>query len=477
MRTIYCLVALVALLATSVSPARADTTLVVTTTIDGVDNNPGDGVCETAPSNGTCTLRAAIQEANVLEGMDTIQLPAGTYGLSLPAIEPDMAGGDLDITSPLTLTGTGPSSTIIDANGIDRVLQIQARGNVVIIGVTLQHGVTTNGDGAGIHIGRGHVELHDSVVTNNQNLSPYYQSNGGGGINNFGRLELFNTTVSNNYSSSRGGGIVNAERLRMVNSTLSGNTASMYGGGLYNVGTIATLRNTTVRENNAALEGGGIMNHYETPTLEIIKSTIVGNTANKGGGLINYANATLTNVTVSGNTADSYGGGIYNASGQINTPFLLANTTVANNEALYGAGGVLFSTTGPAVIQNSILAGNHVADGPSVDCSGTVISQGYNLIQQPADCTINGDLTGVLTEVDPLLGPLQANDGATDTHALLPQSPAIDAGNPSGCLDAAGLLLETDQRGVKRPKDGDRDGQARCDMGAYERKPRENTGN
>jgi hypothetical protein len=68
-------------------------------------------------------------------------------------------------------------------------------------------------------------------------------------------------------------------------------------------------------------------------------------------------------------------------------------------------------------------------------------------------------------DTDPLLGPLQNNGGPTQTQALLSGSPAIDAGNPSGCTDGNGHLLKTDQRGMPRHDPEDTRG---CDIGAYE---------
>ena len=84
-------------------------TFTVNSTGDATDANPGDGVAETAPDNGVCTLRAAIQEANALAGADTINLPAGTYTLSIAGANEDAAAtGDLDITDNLTITGADP---------------------------------------------------------------------------------------------------------------------------------------------------------------------------------------------------------------------------------------------------------------------------------------------------------------------------------------------------------------------------------
>jgi hypothetical protein len=81
-------------------------------------------------------------------------------------------------------------------------------------------------------------------------------------------------------------------------------------------------------------------------------------------------------------------------------------------------------------------------------------------------CNFNGP--GDLSNTDPRLGPLQDNGGPTQTMALLPGSPAIDAGNPHGCRDDSRHLLKTDQRGKPRPDKEDTGG---CDIGAYERQP------
>ncbi|MFI5365938.1 MAG: choice-of-anchor Q domain-containing protein [Candidatus Binatia bacterium] len=79
-------------------------------------------------------------------------------------------------------------------------------------------------------------------------------------------------------------------------------------------------------------------------------------------------------------------------------------------------------------------------------------------------CGLTNAVNGNLLGVDPHLGPLQNNGGPTQTMALLPGSPAIDAGDPNGCTDAAGNVLATDQRGAPRSVPGD----TRCDIGAYE---------
>ena len=113
---------------------------------------------------------------------------------------------------------------------------------------------------------------------------------------------------------------------------------------------------------------------------------------------------------------------------------------------------------GTATLQNTIVANNSAGN-----CFNSVTSNGYNL-SSDGSCDFDGP--GDLNNTNPMLGPLQNNGGPTQTMALLPGSPAIDAGNPTGCTDNLGHLLKTDQRGDPRPNIEDTGG---CDMGAYER--------
>src|ERR1043165_1908702 len=106
-------------------PVAAATNFVVNSNADKGDANTGDGFCETATS-GECTLRAAIQEANALEGSDSISVPAGTYTLSIAGAGEDAAAtGDLDIWDSLTISGAGIGKTILDAGNLDREFHVQ----------------------------------------------------------------------------------------------------------------------------------------------------------------------------------------------------------------------------------------------------------------------------------------------------------------------------------------------------------------
>jgi CSLREA domain-containing protein len=231
------------------------------------------------------------------------------------------------------------------------------------------------------------------------------------------------------------------------------------GGGIRNSGTL-TLTNVTVSGNRATNNGGGI---YSTGTLILSKSTVSGNTAaNDGGGLYNNAAGilTLNNSTVSGNASDNSGGGLFQNGGETN----LNNVTITENTADKdgdgaGDGGGVRIDAGTVNVRNSIIGGNHDSSStPAVqlnDCSGTLNSQGYNLIQDVIGCFFEGTLTGNITGQSPRLDPLDDYGGDTQTHRLQPNSPAIDAGDNSTCLP-------TDQRGVSRP------GGLACDIGAFE---------
>ena len=151
------------------APAVLD--LTVNSPADLPDVTQGDGACETAPSNQVCTLRGAIQEANMHAGADTIHLqPNTTYVLDRGGDDNTALRGDLDITDSVTLLGAGPNSTIIDGSGLapaDRIFQIT--GTVVISGVTIEHGSSTGGGGV---LNSGRLTLINSVVMSNSVGAP-----------------------------------------------------------------------------------------------------------------------------------------------------------------------------------------------------------------------------------------------------------------------------------------------------------------
>ena len=270
---------------------------------------------------------------------------------------------------------------------------------------------------------------------------------------------LENFTIQNGHDPSEGGGVYSngdyytgGNNVTINHSLIKNNKSDWMGGGVYNSGTL-TLNNTIVRDNTGGTSGsgggggGGIENYSGTLTLNnsVVSGNILGNF--EGSGINNGGTLILNNATVSGNTGANEA--IYTFGGTIE----LNSSTVAGNQ---GNGITVIADT--VHLQNTIMANNS-----GLDCynnlngyNGKVISLGYNVIQTYQGCTVD---TSDLTNIDPQLGPLQDNGGATLTHALLHSSPAINAGNPAGCSGSAGLLT-TDQRGSPRV--------GRCDIGAYE---------
>jgi filamentous hemagglutinin family protein len=255
-----------------------------------------------------------------------------------------------------------------------------------------------------------------------------------------------NLTISGNNASRvfniGEGTTVGIDSLTVANGQIS---RLFDGGGIANFGT-TTLTNLTVRNNTAGDDGGGIANYG---TLNIFNSTLSNNTAisassvNSGGGsLLNTigATATLTNTTVSGNTALN-GGGIRNDGN-----LTLTNTTVTDNRATGGfGGGGIANSVGALTIRNTILAGNIDTSGNNrVDLgnAGTVTDAGNNLIGNTANIGIPVTFAAsTLLNVDPKLAPLGNYGGTTQTHALLPDSLALNAG---------AFATATDQRGATR---------------------------
>ncbi|NET59754.1 MAG: DUF4347 domain-containing protein [Symploca sp. SIO2E6] len=342
-------------------------------------------------------------------------------------------------------------------------------GNTAIFG----GGILNSGNGADSAT----VTLSDSIVSGNTAIF-------GGGILNSGNgadsatVTLSDSTVSENTADYGGGiynsgnGANNSATVTLDNSTVSGNTANLDGGGILNYGYEAnaatvTLSNSTVSGNSAGNIGGGIRNlgyDYENAaTVTLSNSTVSGNSAgNIGGGIDNEgslannaATVTLSNSTVSGNSA-TYGGGIYNYGYGANAATVtLSNSTVSGNTGTYGGGIYNYgygANAATVAVGNSIVAGNTATNSdPDVGRNdpnfAPITDNGNNLIGSDSlGVFTTSTLVGTLANpLDPRLTPLGNYGGSTQTHALLPDSPAIDGG--SNAL-AAGLI--TDQRGATR---------------------------
>jgi hypothetical protein len=400
--------------------AFAIQTFTVNSTLDQVDDNISDGVCHTAAN--TCTLRAAVMQANrTPTGGATIILPAGVYTLTRPPVNDDGDdSGDLNMTTPvngsgvISLVGAGASTTIIDANRIDRILHVGVSRTASVSGVTLRHGYTGGANGGGI-FNEGSLTLDGVVVTANEDVI-------GGGIINFGSLIVHATVVSFNVAQI-GGGLDNDGDLAMNASTIAFNTAHE-GGGIENLGTMA-LVNNTIAGNEAINDGGGIMAR-DFSTTNIYNSTIAYNDADQD------------------HNGVGFGGGVY------------------------------ISSAANFNLRNTLLAGNTMENAPiydDCDGAGSLVSYGRNVLGTDAStlsgCNItvaSGSYWDNLNSLN-FLGGIASNSGPTPTIALLYGNNAIDAGDPAfgfACLNGNSAPITADQRGFMRPAG------VYCDIGAFE---------
>lgn len=450
-RALLGLLALSAVLG-AIGSARADATLIVDTTLDAVDAAPGDGLCAT-PAGG-CALRAALQEANALPGADRISLPPGTYSLTIAGRGEDAAAsGDLDVAETVSIDGAGSVSSVVDGGALDRVFHVVGVGAVLSASrIAIRNGAAdpTNEIGGGISNSAGSVTLVESVVSDNSAWLA-----GGIGNPSPGAVTVIRSEISGNravgFAPIPGAGGV-----------------GLGAGGIGNVGSL-TVIDSTIRANSVTVGNSGGIGSFGT--VSISGSTISDNFGASASGGIGFGSGTaavITNSTVSGNSTRGDGGGIGFTAGTLR----LDNVTITNNAADVdrdgaGNGGGIISSRSPTILANTILAGNVDPGAEAPDCAGILSSAGYNLVQNRAGCTLVSG-PGDVTEASPNLGPLADNGGPTDTHALLPGSPAIDAGNPAPPNSEDGSCAGTDQRGVFRPQDGNGDLAARCDIGAFE---------
>jgi hypothetical protein len=403
-------------------------------------------------SAGDLSLREAVFIANFRVGADTI-----TFDTSLSSGTIVLTRGELVIFDPLTIDAMGLADGLtIDASGKSRILNIDDGDDGNDSPVTIRGLTLTGGNEAAIRTAE---DLTVTASTISGNTAGF---GNGGGICALGNLTVTSSTISGNSAVFIGGGIWASGDVTVTSSTISRNRAD-YGGGIYASGDV-TVTSSTVSENT----GSGI---WASGKVTVSSSTISRNeTWHSGGGILASGNVTVTSSTISGNEIGWSGGGI-RAYGDV----IVTSSTVSGNSADNG-GGISCWGDVTVTIQNSIVAGNTdngIAPDIGSDTGPLTVryslignNTGTGLVEAPVGAPdANGNLVGgpINGIIDPLLGPLTSNGGETETHALLAGSPAIDAGDPSFVPPPI-----ADQRGNPRVADGNTDGVARVDIGAFE---------
>lgn len=332
-----------------------------------LSTDAGDGVC-----NSQCTVREAIQAANDCPGMDEIQLLDGDMNLTQPG--PGDDGGDLDITDDVRIVGTPGASDAYTGNsrilGGDhwnqRILHIHPGVNVELEwlevngghedeehelgGGIFNEGLLTARNivvqdssawaGGGFYnageaeIRHGWLRANEAVndlTASGPQMSPYHPAGHilcGGGIANTGDLRIMENSYIGGNVASFGAGICNVTGTLVVDGgRVTGNGASTrawLGGGLYNDGS-ATLSGVDIA-NNHARSGGGVHSWpFHGGNLNLLSSTVEGNTAEQaeggtfgyGGGIyVGRGTFNFDNLVIRENQAEVYGGGMYVGSSQ-----------------------------------------------------------------------------------------------------------------------------------------------------------------
>ncbi len=478
-----------------------------------------DDVTITGPGANLLTIDASgndpTPDANDGRGSRILNIDDGTAstmivsltGLTVTGGDTNSSGGGIFSKEALTITDctiTGNASRLGNGGGVYLYVGNGSTAAIARSQVFENDAPNAVAEGGGITIvNRGSATISDTLVLNN------HSGDEGGGIAFGGNLTIERCIITGNTAGSRGGGIMNGVAggtaqgaLLLVDSEVSNNT-SRSGGGIMlfeGPGFVHTIQHSTISKNSATGSGGGVF--WQASSFSIVDSTVEGNTAAVNGGGIYAARLgryvlAIDRVTISNNSAQN-GGGIWMRAGTISESTITGNaattgggvftngdttitdTTIHRNNASGVGDGVLI-TQGTLFLNQSIVALNSVAL-IGEDVTGllpTTISARFSLIGTNNGTLLvaapvgspdaNGNLIGgstSATRINPLLGPLANNGGSTMTYALLPNSPAINAGDPTA-VAGVGDVPFYDQRGEPfgRVFGG------RIDIGAFESQP------
>ncbi len=314
-------------------------------------------------SVGDVSLREAVELANANVGVaDTITFDAAIDGTPLL-----LELGQLQIADDVTISGNGRTNTIIDAQQMSRVIDIDAAVvDTTLEGLTIQNGRLLRNNprsdnltfsGAGIRaLLTGTLTISDSTISGNRTTNEAF---GGGLFLQNGDVTISASTFSNNYSEYGGAVYANADsNVTVTNSTFAMNSVSDDGGAIYagyqGTPTVSITGSTFTQ--NTAQKSGGAVQIYDGQ-LSLVNITLSGNMATENGGAVYlaYGQATITGSTISGNSASSDGGGIWSANDGTTT---ITGSTISGNSAGRNGGGIWSASYGTTTITSSTISGN-----------------------------------------------------------------------------------------------------------------------
>lgn len=454
-----------------------------------------------------CSLRDAIISVNTNQaqggctagGVDDVINT--NFNIKFIALTSQLPTIESDVTIERSYLGGG--ELLLIGNDSNRVLDIAGYNTEAQLDNLAIIGGSSTGSGGGLRARNGaFVTLTNSVITDNAASSigggvssTYYATlrvidskieqnsagtNGGGAsTNRFSQLEITNSTIEDNTASSAAGGAraQNFSILTVTNSTVSGNSAAGGNSGGIDVrdDSILSLGDSVVSNNTSSTDGGGLVVRFRS-SASVDNSTISGNLAEDDAGGVFIQNdssgsISINNSTISGNSAvNGTGGGIRLID---RSDLNITNSTIVNNAGSNDTrtGGILVQFQNPEnelTIQNSILSnvgreidfnsgiftslGNNIF-GNSAKDTGRAFSS--NVVTNNTDFIATSDTSqGTPTAASAIFEPLGNNGGPTQTHALVFNSPALNAINNDSCPT-------TDQRGQPRNV-------GLCDIGAFE---------
>lgn len=459
-----------------------------------------------------CSLIEAIINANnddsthadcrTGSGADVIILPASSTQLLTTAHNSIYGPTGLPvITSTITIEGNGSSIGRESSAPSFRILAVAKGAELYLHQTTISGGASASDgvpmQGGGV-LNYGVLEVNKSKIINNTSAH-----HGGGIHSEGGTLVVRNSILSGNFALAAGGAIAQIRNSGiLLNNECYENIAQQDGGCMWAGGTsTVTVTNNTIRANfgkagaglraewdtvllvnystvseNLALGSGGGVSGGAHSTVIVLNTTITDNVSEISGGGVT-AGGSLTFVkysTVSGNFAPKGGGIAAVSSGTADGTAMVKSSTIVFNQASEKGGGVLSVASRSLVLSHALIAGNTAMSQPSEvdEGTGTVIADDFNMFGYNGNAATVGFQPGTKDIVPSsslgsiLDAELRNNGGATDTHALIAGSPAIDSGDQNYSNMTWGGQFMYDQRGPDFSRfDTER---GKVDIGAFE---------